>query len=321
MTTQPEYQNPVDYTNALWKGHVQPEEIWHYTSAEAALNILRTGAIWATSIRMLNDSGEFDYGREFLEDRWKEIRGTWEGKDATLIEGLVTEVANGLDDREFFTFSASSTGDSLSQFRAYGPYALRIDEEDAGFQARISNRPIHPKSLETPDKDEIRSFPEWKLVVYDREIATRLADKFFELVQDIGPKLRHAEYGMRQFPAGHEETYSELNFTLKFMYVTLASYLKHPSFKEEREVRLLIDIPFGSDAVNIRTGRYGMTPYAEIELEWPAAKGEIVPLVAAVNIGPNVEDMHSALWGVQAALDKFKMGAIPVLQSGSPLRG
>lgn len=40
-------------------GESEPDILYHYTSAAGLIEILKTGKIWATSIRHLSDASEF----------------------------------------------------------------------------------------------------------------------------------------------------------------------------------------------------------------------------------------------------------------------
>jgi hypothetical protein len=54
----------------LWN----PEILYHYTTREGLLGILRSRTVWATSIRFLNDASEYTYAQSKFIEKLREIR-------------------------------------------------------------------------------------------------------------------------------------------------------------------------------------------------------------------------------------------------------
>lgn len=166
-----------------------PATLYHYTSFEAFLNIVKSKTIWVTESSYLNDSTEFGYGLELAEEIYRgrstnSEAATWffENADRTL---------------HTYIFSLSRQGDLLSQWRAYCP--------DGGVSIGFSTKTL-----------------------------TRIAAQHnFALVRCIyDPELQRAKIiRMLEEQLNEDEFYS--------VFPRLIASLKHPSFSEEAEFRLV----------------------------------------------------------------------------------
>ncbi len=81
----------------------EKETIYHYTSQEGLLGIVRTKCLWVNSIRHLSDSAEFGYSvdlvREKLTYRLQKEHGPWNG-----FYGAVLERLDAIKDMTLFVF-------------------------------------------------------------------------------------------------------------------------------------------------------------------------------------------------------------------------
>lgn len=101
--------------------------IAHYTDLSAATSILLNRKIWLTEIRYLNDTEEFFEGANKILERLKITN--IEKNDARIkkIIDIFSEFSNGeFGDKLIFTCSFSKSLDTLSQWRAYGLYAIEF---------------------------------------------------------------------------------------------------------------------------------------------------------------------------------------------------
>ena len=94
--------------------------LWHYTSGEAFLKIVRAKSIHATDVACLNDATEFQYSVSLLVDHVlkddPERLAMWKWR--RMFGGPFT---HGPHQSVVCVFCASEHGDSLSQWRAYAP--------------------------------------------------------------------------------------------------------------------------------------------------------------------------------------------------------
>lgn len=166
-----------------------PKLLYHYTSFEAFLNIVKNKSIWVTESRYLNDSTEFRYGFDLAEDVYnnqtdKSDAARWFFENA---------------DRELYTyiFSLSKQGDLLSQWRAYCPDG----GVSIGFDAKMLQRVAAQHNFELVE------------CIYDKELQRE------QVRQMLRRKLDNNSF------------YS--------LFPQVIAALKHPSFSEEAEFRLV----------------------------------------------------------------------------------
>lgn len=98
--------------------------LYHYTSAEGLIGIVKTREIWATNILYLNDVREFRHGVELGE---KYVKRLLEKADDPDEREYLKKLAAGVEERKTtweapgFVCSFTESGDDLSQWRAYCP--------------------------------------------------------------------------------------------------------------------------------------------------------------------------------------------------------
>jgi hypothetical protein len=108
--------------------------IWHYTSGEGLIGIIKSSEFWLTQISCVNDATEIRYSRSLLLQAIQLLREAERPTDDEAI--LYDEAINGLSidvapTSEWFIGCLSTNGDDLSQWRAYGGgeggYAIGFD--------------------------------------------------------------------------------------------------------------------------------------------------------------------------------------------------
>ncbi len=98
--------------------------IWHYTTGDALLSIVRSGTIYATQVACLNDSSEVRYGEDLLKQAFLHIQ-TKESlplEEASFLEQVLKPSAgDGTTNptSDWFVSCFSKEKDDLSQWRAY----------------------------------------------------------------------------------------------------------------------------------------------------------------------------------------------------------
>lgn len=110
--------------------------LYHYTDLSAVYSILKNNKLWLTDIRYLNDSQELHDGIEFLMEGLKNPSPDvfanivyFEKAREYLFELLTGLKTYGVSEDPLFLFSLSSEPDCLSQWRAYGSYAIEFNKE------------------------------------------------------------------------------------------------------------------------------------------------------------------------------------------------
>ncbi|WP_131913624.1 DUF2971 domain-containing protein [Celerinatantimonas diazotrophica] len=94
--------------------------IYQYTDLNAVKKILKTGKLWATHYKYLNDYSEVLKGIEILVDSISDTKKL----SNTEKNALKKETMNSLDDLDIFVSSLCLAGDELTMWRTYGNCAV-----------------------------------------------------------------------------------------------------------------------------------------------------------------------------------------------------
>lgn len=94
--------------------------IYQYTDLNAVKNILKTGKLWATHYKYLNDYSEVLRGIEILVDSISDTKKL----SNTEKNALKNDTMSSLDDLNIFVSSLCLAGDELTMWRTYGNCAV-----------------------------------------------------------------------------------------------------------------------------------------------------------------------------------------------------
>ncbi len=273
----------------------QPSHIiYHYTTHDGLIGILSSKSIWSTHIRYLNDSYEFVYGLELLKNQ---INQYYTIKDKR--NGYANSLLNRLEGSEYshtFITSFSENGDLLSQWRGYTDNA-------AGYSIGFENNYLKPLIREQ----------KFKLVpcIYNEHEQTEIVNEFITDLIDTCAKNDSDN-------SPPQET-SQLIIRYAFKFVeSIAPLLKHPSFSEEREWRLVSPL-FFSDSNNkflYRSVKSMITPYMTFNIVKGKGKVKIADLI----IGPTPH-ADLSLFSVRSLLLSKKIDCSLFSNSNIPYRG
>lgn len=97
-----------------------PTVLYHYTSMEGLLGIVRSGNVWASDSRYLNDTTDSTYLISVLKNHVAKRITAASGSDKKAYEELLSELEKP-NEFDVFVASFSANGDLLSQWRAYCP--------------------------------------------------------------------------------------------------------------------------------------------------------------------------------------------------------
>ena len=198
--------------------------LYHYSDARGFLGVEESKSLWFSNIRYMNDSEEWSYALKMLQKVIREFDGI-DGSNA--LQDAFNTICNIEPLHTHYTFSFTEESDLLSQWRGYCPnggYSFALDNEhldkfiDAGFL-------LEPCIYE---EEKQRQF------ILARIIGTD-PDRRRQSFED--EKIRRAEG--RYIKGGsayefHQNIYPNIIRNSKLLVL-----LKHPSFREEREWRLL----------------------------------------------------------------------------------
>lgn len=285
---------------------VPPRRIYHYTDPSGLLGIASSQTLWAGRPYDLNDRTEQLLIYKALD--WQIDRilsGVVIGGDSTVLPDIDALKArrNEMEEpipgeRTIFTVSLTEEDDSLGQWRAYCPRSGGVALGFSGDALRALGREqgFYLGAVSYGHPGEMQWLVDTVLVH-----ATNLI---------YGPKAE------RYTPEPCEQDdFSERFATLTFRYLSLiAPLIKHPSFKSEREWRLICESPV-TDRLLARPSSTGLKQFLTFDL----ATGGVSRLgeVECV-IGPNIDPaaMESAALPV---LEK-NFSSVSIRRTSSPYR-
>jgi Protein of unknown function (DUF2971). len=214
--------------------------LFHYTSLAAAINIVTTRTLWASSIHHLNDGTEFRIGYDLLRSEIDRIAP--DDKRLAAFTDAVRFALVSTQQVNVFVGSFSENGDLLSQWRSYCPPGKGVS---IGFD-----------SADLAGSAVAQDF-ELVKCIYDPE----------EQHETVRTTL-HAVTSNYQ-PTSNEDGGRPLLNAFQFIheFVRVAARLKHPTFGEEQEWRVISGVgEWKHPQVTYREGRSTIVPYFEFKL-------------------------------------------------------
>jgi len=288
-----------DFSENIFGSDTPTRPLYHYTTQEGLLGIVRKRGIRATHHQYLNDTQEFLHAKAlFCAEIEKRLNSESAGSEIRLVlEEMRSAVNRGNENASWYVASFSEDGDSLSQWRAYGGptsgFALGIWCDQLALPGGFRLK----RCIYDPKKQ--RDFAE---AIITSQLEGALAEK-----TELGP----VEAGMG----------------LSVILDLLALTFKHEKFKEEEEWRIIgfppnrmspvpADPPQEEIELEFRAGRSMLIPYLPVPLK--NDKGEF-PLDRVV-VGPNPNPEQS-LRSVKILLESQKLfAAMKSISSDIPYR-
>ena len=230
-------------TEALFS-ELPQETLYHYTSLSGVLGIIGSRTLWASDIRYMNDSAELRHTADLVDREVGERINNGHSRPHLLtcfLDWVKNRITNG---HILFGASFRANGNLLSQWRGYSAI---------GKGARLGFNP------ETVSRcAQMQQFRMGRCI-YDRQTQQHLIAQVLDAVEvlasDIDDGIEHAVY---------HQLFEHLESDL----LRLAAILKHPSFEEEQEWRLVSPVisDYRQAAVNFREGRSMLVPYMNFAL-------------------------------------------------------
>ena len=236
----------------------QPEDtLYHYTSLSGVLGILGSGVLWASDIRYMNDSAELRHTADLVK-REVELRISQGHDQPALLNAFIDWVQHRITNGHIlFGASFRSNGNLLSQWRGYSSVGKGAS---LGFNAGFIRRCANAQSFNLGR------------CVYTPGIQQRLIAQIID-----GVELLVGE--------GEQRDFHRLFAHLETDLLRIAAILKHPSFEEEQEWRLVSPVvsDYPDAEVYFREGRSMLVPFMKFALA--SAQGERAAL-DHVYLGP-----------------------------------
>jgi hypothetical protein len=254
-----------------------PKIVYHYTSQEGLLGILKRKVLWLSSIRHLNDSAELKFAAKFLRETLKRKDGDSTNQWRDACHAFSNHVRS-LEKMSCYVGSFSEKGDLLSQWRAYTGEGVgfSIGFDFAGLDILSRGRKIlfQKCAYGESERDEIAVALMNSLRLHLRNNSAKDAAKLtFREFQSVAPRL------------------------------------KHPSFEEEVEWRLVTNVPEPDKDLFFRPGRSMLIPYREFDLK--DARGETPISEIIIGPTPHAELSGASLKNLLAVCREQKVRLVP----------
>lgn len=241
-------KNSSKYLKAVFHRE-PPDYLYHYTDAKGLYGIFDKMAIWATNAGYLNDSKELSIAFEISESELEKKRSKAKTvEEQLLFAKMLRNLRNNseLDIRSNYVCSFSEIRDSLSQWRAYcseGGYSLGLPSEFLKKRAELQRFTLVPCIYEKQEQHGIIA-----------ETISLCLDRFRNNKSKLVPEQINREI-------------DSVSYYFTVMVMQIAPIIKHKSFEEEKEWRLitLVDKPKRSHP-EYRCGRSMLIPYRPFKL-------------------------------------------------------
>lgn len=243
----------------------KPEILYHYTTMNAMMNIVKYRKIWATSISYLNDSSEGDLLLGMIRKRLPALLKKHSLDDSALEQLDYTNKE--IEDRPFIA-SFSTERNSLPQWRSYCPNGdgVAIGFRTASLPQGIEWKKEEPSSIVFIRLAKVDYKPvSDELPIIDSEIAELVA-----LADEMSSSSEGRTITQR---SGRDSDFAAIADMA-------ACERKHHSFSNEHEYRLIVGPMWGIATIQFRPAHSTLVPY--IELSIPTTD-----FIAEVVIGPS----------------------------------
>jgi hypothetical protein len=163
--------------------------LYHYTTQDGFLGIVKQAAIRASSIQHLNDASEFHYASSIVFEVLDETT-----RDAKVKERLWAITSSAQYAWDSFVTSFSADGDQLGQWRAYGRsagFSIGFDMESLITRAKKQGYVLERCSYNAAqNKAEIKPLVEWAV----RHSEDFDSSHFLEQFLTLAPKFKHPSF-------------------------------------------------------------------------------------------------------------------------------
>lgn len=287
--------------------------LYHYTTTDGLLAIVRSKTIWATDLGYLNDSMELEHGlRQFLEMAQDLLSPVSVPSSATLSRLAGFEASTDLEElfrsrilvglRQQNVLGVTcfcENGDLLSQWRGYG-----ISGYSVGFEPGTLRECVAEAAL-----------PLAPVVYGDAGVADSSAS---EVILDFLELYLPSLADLQNDPDDFEPTPEQVRAAVAFLF--LASQVKDEAFAGEREWRIADIAEVTDSLVGFRVGNLGVTPYINLHIR--EQESELLLPIREVVLSPGPEQ-EVRVQAVKSLLlnHGYSLSDVAVRPSKIPYRG
>lgn len=263
-------------------GPVTDQLLFHYTDAHGFAEIVQKQELWATHFRYLNDSKEVLHGEEIIEDEARKLAQKEE-------DGLPSAFAHDLvqlyssyrlsEKADIFIASLSEEGDQLSQWRGYGG-------RGAGYALGFS----HSQRAVAEPGDERYATVIYRCSYDEATFRSRVS----KIVHDAAVSL--FKYGVQfKTEEGKKRALATAMASLLRKLAPESSFLKHHSFREEAEWRIVaMSLPTARTTFpEFRQANVALVPFSRLPLNCDRGHGCLT--LKKVVVGPAADFSRASL--------------------------
>ncbi len=228
--------------------------LYHYTTFTGLLGIVRSRALWASDIRYMNDSAELRHTADLINVEVRERIDSGHPNSSLLaqfVDWVSHRITNG---HMMFGVSFRSQGNLLSQWRGYSVPGKGVS---LGF--------CPDYILRCADKQQ---FSIGKCI-YEPSRQRALIRQVVDAVEVLASR----EASDERTAAERSVLYRKAFATMETDLLRIAAILKHPSFREEKEWRIVSPVIASNAAAPVlfREGHAMLVPYIEFGIGLEAA--------------------------------------------------
>lgn len=226
------------------------ETLYHYTSFKGLLGIVDSGVLWASDVRYMNDSAEMKHTADLIRaDIVSRIAGGHNNPKLLnqFLDWVSYRITNG---HMLFGASFRSNGNLLSQWRSYSSLGKGVS---LGFKPTQILQCAKSQSFQV-GKCIYESIDQLNLI-------KEVVDSIETLAMELGENLDQSK---RQASQSYYDIFEQIESDL----LRIAVLLKHPSFQEEAEWRIVSPVitDYMTSPVLFREGTSMLVPYFEFKL-------------------------------------------------------
>ena len=216
------------------------ETLYHYTTFKGLFGIVESRSLWASDIRYMNDAAEFRHTVDLVR---KEIKRRINNKadNVQLLNAFADWLSRKLTNGHLlFACSFRENGNLLSQWRGYSSIGKGVS---LGFNPDLLSKLAKQQGFKIAR------------CIYNPEEQAVLIAKLVNALEELAVELQGLDY---------EQLFDRIEADV----LTITAILKHPSFQEESEWRVISPSYSEQSCPNVkfREGTSVIVPYLAFEL-------------------------------------------------------
>lgn len=229
---------------------IPKERLYHYTSFNGLLGIVHSRSLWASDIRYMNDSAELKHTADLISAEISRRIAAGHARPDLLnqfLDWVTHRITNG---HMLFAASFRSNGNLLSQWRGYSRHGKGVS---VGFDPEYIMRCAEQQAFQIGK------------CIYSCKQQELLISQVVEAVEELA---REYDSQLTERDGAGNRLYHRIFEMIESDLLRIAAILKHPSFREEEEWRIVSPVitDYHQAPVQFREGVSMLVPYIEFKL-------------------------------------------------------